>query len=132
MVAAIVMGSLLALNPLARAQDPPARKPAANQDAAGRRGNAMQRLTERLKLTDEQKPKVEAALKEMRTKAAELRKDTSLTPEERRTKMQPLREALNKQMKGILTPDQYEQWQKMSARNPRGGRKARRGSAAQN
>lgn len=132
MIAVIALGGTLALSPLARSQDNSASRPEANQGAGARRGNMMQRINEHLSLTDEQKPKVEAALKEMRTKATELRKDTSLTPEERRAKMQPIREALNKKMKVILTSEQYEKWQKMSQRRPRTGRKSGSATSAQN
>lgn len=132
MIAVIAVGGVLALSPLARSQDNSSARPAAKQDAASRRGNMMQRITERLSLTDDQKPKVEAALKEMRTKAAELRKDTSLTAADRQAKMKPIREELNKQMKTILTSDQYEKWQKMSQRGPRTGSKGSKAASAQN
>ena len=39
--------------------------------------------------------------------------DTSLTPEDRRAKMKALRDDTTTQMKAVLTPEQFDKWQKM-------------------
>jgi Spy/CpxP family protein refolding chaperone len=75
----------------------------------------MERMTEALKLTDEQKPKVEAVLKDMAKKREDLR---DVPQDERRDKARALRDEQDKKMKEILTPEQYEKYQAM----PRGGR----------
>jgi len=78
------------------------------------------RMAEELKLTDTQKPKVEALLKEQAEKIRGLR---DATPEVRREKAQAMRADMDKKMKDILTADQYTSWQKMRAqgREGRGG-----------
>ncbi len=113
-ITALVAGSLLACATLATAQD-------AKESKKGRGPSVQQRLdqmSEQLNLTDAQKPKVKAVLEENAKKMQELRGDTSLSQEQRREKMQAMREEQTKKFKEILTPEQYEKYQKM----PRGGR----------
>ncbi len=112
LVAAMVIGGLLACSMLATAQDAtnaPARK-------GGKRGfsveQQLERMTTQLNLTDEQKPKVKAALDDQQKKLHEMRGDTNLTREERMEKMKTMRADMEKKMKGILNPDQFEKWQK--------------------
>jgi Spy/CpxP family protein refolding chaperone len=80
----------------------------------------LKRMAEELKLTDAQKTKVEALLKEQ---AEKMRGTRDATPEERREKAQALRADMDKKMKDILTADQYASWQKMRSqgREGRGG-----------
>jgi len=70
----------------------------------------MTRMTEELKLTDEQQPKVKAVLEASSKEMQGLR---DLSREERRPKMQAIMDEEGKKLKDILTPDQYEKWQKM-------------------
>jgi Spy/CpxP family protein refolding chaperone len=116
----MALGGLLLCGTAAFAQD------AAPQ--AKKRGGAptIEQLTTELKLTDEQKPKVEAALKEFQTKSRELRTDTSLSQEDRRTKTTALRDDLNKKMKEILTPEQLEKYQALRP----GGKKGKKAADA--
>jgi periplasmic protein CpxP/Spy len=118
--AALAVGSLLVGLP-ANAQDSTNAAPAAR--AGGNRGmrggpNIDQLATE-LKLTDDQKAKVKPILEAQRQKMTDLRQDTTLSQEDRRTKMQAIREDTLKQMKEVLTPEQYDQYQKMGQRNRR-------------
>jgi len=80
----------------------------------------LNRMAEELKLTETQKTKVEAALKEQAEKIRGLR---DATPEVRREKAQAMRTDMDKKMKEILTADQYASWQKMrpQGREGRGG-----------
>ena len=115
-MAMLVLGGLLTCGSVAFAQD------AAPQAKKGR-GPSLEQLTTELKLTDEQKPKVEAALKDMMDKQRELRNETD--QEARRTKQTALREELTKKMKEILTPEQFEKYQAMRpAGGKKGGKKA--------
>src|SRR5215471_6754320 len=112
-IAAIALGSLVAFSNLATAQQEGGKKkgmPTVEQ--------RMEQLDSALTLTAEQKPKVEGVVKESMKKMQDLRADTSLSQEDRRDKMRTIREDEAKQMKGILTPEQYEKYQAM----PRGGR----------
>lgn len=128
--AVLAAAGLLALSIPAQAADtntpaapttPPAGGPPGMR---GPRMSVEQRLTqlsESLKLTDDQKPKVKALLDEQQKQMADLRQ---AAPEDRRTKMQALREEMNTKMKDILTPEQYETYSKMA---PPGGRRGGNG-----
>jgi Spy/CpxP family protein refolding chaperone len=122
-IIAALAAAVLAFSPGLNAQEKEAKRQ--RPPGAGQRGDMIKerltRMAEELKLTDAQKPKVEAALKEQIEKMRGLR-DTA--PEERRTKVQALRVDLDKKMKEILTAEQYEKWQKTreQGRGPREGR----------
>ena len=134
LVAALVAGVLVAYNPAGLAQDAAAKDATASKDApkspsapgapGGQRAEAakerLNKLSEDLKLTDEQKPKVEALLREQQEKMRGSRGSTT-TPEERREKMKAVREEMTKKMKNILTPEQFAKWEKMPQMGPRPG-----------
>jgi Spy/CpxP family protein refolding chaperone len=105
-------GSLLAFSSgLRAAEGQDAKK---SEGGAGNRGAAMQerldKMSEELKLTDEQKGKVKEAYKAQFEKMRGLR---DASPEERREKGKAMMDEQDKKMKEILKPDQYEKWQKM-------------------
>lgn len=64
----------------------------------------LKRIDEAVTLTDEQKPKVKAALEEQ---AKALQEARNAAPEDRRAKFQAARTDFNKKLKEILTPEQY-------------------------
>lgn len=107
-VAMLVLGGLLACGTLATAQEAKGGK-----DKGGKRGPGVEQLLERmttdLKLTDAQKPKVKAALEENMKQRQALR---DVPQDQRREKMSALMEEQKKKMKAILTPEQFEKWQK--------------------
>lgn len=128
LIAAMALGGLVACSMLATAQEAtnaPARK-------GGKRGfsveQQMERLNTQLNLTDEQKPKVKAVLEDQQKKMQEMRGDTNLTREERQEKMKTMRTDMEKKMKQVLTPDQFEKWQKsrdqFRKKGPGGDKKA--------
>ena len=121
LIAALAIGGLMACSTLATAQDSTNNVP----KKGGKRGmqtveQQMQRYTDQLTLTDDQKPKVKAVLEESSKKRQEIMGDTSLDRSAIREKMQPIMEEQNKKMKAILTDDQYTKYQEM---NQRGGKK---------
>ena len=126
---ALAVGGLLACGTVANAGDttntppstPPAGGPPAGQRGPGMRGPTLDQLAATLKLTDEQKAKVKPILDARDQKLKDLRADTTLSPEDRRTRMQAIRDDMATQMKAVLTPDQFDQWQKMSQRQRRPG-----------
>ena len=83
----------------------------------------MTRFTEELSLTDEQKPKIKAALEESQKKRQEIFADSSLSREQRMEKMRPITEEQDKKFKEILKPDQYAKYEKLrdEMRRNRGG-----------
>jgi Spy/CpxP family protein refolding chaperone len=131
LIAAMAMGGLVACSTLATAQDstptPDAKK--------GKRGpqtieQQMERLAP-LKLTDEQKPKVEAVLKESSKKRQEIVNDPNFDRSQMREKMQPIMEKQNEKMKAILTEDQFKQYQELNQRGKKGGKKKANAPPAQ-
>jgi Spy/CpxP family protein refolding chaperone len=132
LIAALAAGSLLVWSPALRAGDtntppstPPAGAPPAGQRPPGMRAApTLDQLAQQLNLTDDQKAKVKPILEARDQKVRDLRGDTSLTPEDRRAKMKALRDDMITQMKAVLTPEQFDKWQKMS---PAGMRDRRNG-----
>ena len=123
LIAAIIVGVLLAYSPAARAQDGEKKKDAPKREGrpggpGGERGadfmkERLDKMSEELKLNEEQKKKTEAALKEQMEKMRGLRQDSSLSNEQKREKFTAAREALDKEMKKILTADQFAKYEKM-------------------
>ena len=125
LIAAMVLGGLLAISTVAMAQDTNANKDA-KKGGKGRFTveQRMERLTTELKLTETQQPKVKAVL-EATSKSMQGLRD--LPQEERRPKMQGIREEENKKLKEILTPEQmekYTQLQQSMGRKGGGKKKA--------
>lgn len=119
LIAAMALGALLACGTAAKAQDN-------KEGKGGKKGlptvqERMDRMTEALKLTDEQKPKVKVALEDSDKKMHEIMADSSASREDRRDKMQTVRTDEGKKMKEILTADQYTKYEEM--RPARGGKK---------
>jgi periplasmic protein CpxP/Spy len=114
LVAALAVGGLLASATITSAQDSTAPK---------KKGPSVEQRVDRLNtevtLTADQKTKVTALFEDDQKKMRELRQDTSLSQEDRRTKGRELRTAEDKKLKEILTPEQWDKWQK--ARPQRGG-----------
>jgi periplasmic protein CpxP/Spy len=124
LLAALAAGVLLAGSSALRAQDtnntPPAGEHGPGMKSRG--GSSLEQLTKALDLTDDQKPKVKAALAEQMQKMNELRKDpdfASLSREDKMAKMKPIRDELTAKMKAVLTPEQFAKYQEMTKRGPR-------------
>lgn len=129
LIAALIAGVLVAYSPAASAQEAkddksPPKGEGRPGGPGGARGEAakerLNKLAEELKLTDVQKTKVEAVMKEQQEKMRGSR-DPNATPEERKEKMKAGREELSKKMKAILTPDQFTKWEKMPQGRGPGG-----------
>ena len=106
-------------HPTKQAQPAKAEHPAAAPEKGGKQMSPAARraahMKENLGLTDEQTAKVQAAFEDFQKKNAELRTQAAeMTPEERATRMQTRKknqEELQTQLKGILTPEQWEKHQ---------------------
>ena len=124
LIAALIAAVLVAYSPAASAQA--AKDTNAPPKGEGRPGGPqamkerLNKLAEDLKLTDDQKTKVEAVMKAHGEKMRASR-DPNATPEERRAKMKAGREELSKKMKGILTAEQFAKWEKMPLGRGPGG-----------
>lgn len=93
---------------VATAQDTKAPRRGANID------QRIEQLDKELTLTADQKTKLKAYFEGERKKMQDLRADTSLTREQRQEKMKAFREDSNKEMKSILTADQFTKWEKQA------------------
>jgi len=114
LIAALATGAMLACGSL-RAADtntPPAGGPPAGERGPGMRGGRPD-LAKILDLTDEQKPKVEAIMKDAGEKRKALREDTSLSQEDKRAKAKAIQEDTTAKMKAVLTPEQFAKFEKM-------------------
>lgn len=119
LVAALVLGGLVAGSTLANAQDSNAPKKKRGMNIE----QQMERMTEALTLTDEQKPKVKAALEETNKKRQAIMSDTNIERSQMREKMRPLMEEQNKKMKEILTETQYKKYQELQQQRGKQGAK---------
>ena len=119
-LAGLVLGGLVACSSSAMAQD---QKPGGK---GGRGGfsveQQMERLETELKLTDDQKPKVKAALEATAKKRQELR-DSGTSREEMRDKMRAIMDDQDKKMKEILKPEQYTKYEEVRSQMRQGGKK---------
>jgi Spy/CpxP family protein refolding chaperone len=129
-LAALATGSLLVFSPAATAADtnapamtPPAGAPPPGARGGPRGGPTLDQIAQQLNLTDDQKAKVKPILDTRDQKMKDLRADTTLSQEDRRTKMQTIRQETTDAMKGVLTPEQFDKYQEMQqrARNRAGG-----------
>jgi len=69
-----------------------------------------ERLTKQLNLTSDQQSKVQRILQQQQTSMQNLRQDSSVSPQDRRTKMMDIRSATNTQIRALLTADQQQKW----------------------
>jgi protein CpxP len=115
LIAALIAGVMFAYSPALRAQD--AKK---HEGRPGMRQH-FDKMAEDLKLTDEQKTKVQALFKSQAEKGRAIREDSSLTDAQKREKGKALREDMTKGMKEILTSEQFAQWEKMRPQGRPGG-----------
>jgi hypothetical protein len=83
----------------------------------------LERLKEKLSLTDDQTGQIKQILKEQMQQGRALRQDDSLSDDDRRAKMLALMKTAHDQIRALLTPDQ----QKIFDTMPMGGGR-RRGS----
>jgi periplasmic protein CpxP/Spy len=81
----------------------------------------LARLDERLHLSEDQKGKVRTILQDRAAAAEKLRSDSSLSPEDRRSKMQSIFAEHNEQIKGVLNDQQKQQFEQMMERRGRMG-----------
>lgn len=121
----ILAASLIALSVSVPAfSAPDAAAPAAKAQAGkpgkgkGRAGGGFKRMDDalaKLNLTAEQKPKVDAAIKDAKAEAKKIR-ESGGTPEEKRPKMRELQKGLRDKLQAILTPEQLKQLKEATAR----------------
>lgn len=75
-----------------------------------------QRLSKRLKLSDEQTGQVKLIFSDQMQQMQSIRQDTSLQPQDRRAKMQALRQDTDNKIRGVLNDDQKKKYDAMQQR----------------
>ncbi len=112
---AILIAVALPLGMIAQTEAPPAQSQGQmgeHHDHMGRMGGPpspqqhLDHLSQMLNLTDDQKAKIKPIIEDTTTQSQNLRKDTSLSPEDRHAKMRDLHEKSMAQIRGFLTTDQ--------------------------
>lgn len=98
----------------------------------GGRGPNIEMLAQQLNLTADQKTKLEPVLKSQQEKMQALRKDESLSREDRQAKNKAIREEANAAIKAVLTPEQATKFADLQAKGPRGGPQGKKGDKPQN
>jgi periplasmic protein CpxP/Spy len=102
----------------------------------GRRGSAqhqrqhMAMLAEKLGLTAEQKTQFQQIGRDMRKQGMAIRQDSSLTDDQKKAKMQELRQQSHKQMFSVLTPEQKEKLKQMHEEHKKEQDKSKSGDQA--
>jgi protein CpxP len=104
--------------------------------APPRRGGAnveqrIERLDKEVTLTADQKAKLKTYFEAEAKKRQALREDTSLTREQKREKARAIGSDLQKEMKSILTSEQYAKWEKAVANMRDQARQKGKGQAKQ-
>jgi len=72
-------------------------------------------LTKQLKLTSDQQPRVLDILKSEQSQMEKLRSDSSLSQDDRRSKMMDIHKSSNDQIRALLDSDQQKKWDKMQS-----------------
>jgi Spy/CpxP family protein refolding chaperone len=83
----------------------------------------LQRLSDKLNLTDDQKTKLKPILQDQMDQMKAVREDTSLTPEQKRAKMKSTHTSFNEQINAVLTPEQqvkFKEMQQEHTQKPKG------------
>lgn len=96
-----------------------AAKPAKGKGKGAGGFKRLEAALAKLNLTAEQKPKVDAAIKEAKDSAKKLA-DAGGTPQERRPKMREVQKTLREKLTAILTPEQQTQFKEATARKKDG------------
>jgi periplasmic protein CpxP/Spy len=73
----------------------------------------VKHLTQKLSLTDDQQAKLKPILEDQRKQMDQIHNDSSLSREDRFSKMQQARTAGDTQIKALLTADQQKKFDKM-------------------
>ena len=81
----------------------------------------LQMLTSQLNLSSDQQQKIKPILENEGQQMQALHQDSSLSREDRMSKMQQIRQSTNDQIKPILTSEQQQKYQEMMSHQGRGG-----------
>jgi protein CpxP len=121
----VLAGAVCAAVPFVVAQDsgstPPQSAPSGAPPEHGRGGHfdpaqRTERLTKELKLTSDQQPKVLDILKSEQSKMQDLRSDSSVSQDDRRSKMMDIHKASDDQIRALLDANQQKKFDEMQSK----------------
>lgn len=108
---------VLATGLLLVGQDAAPQSPQTSQNAMGSAATSpdahFQMLSEKLNLTDEQKTKLKPMFEQQGQQMKAVKDDTSLSPEQKKTKMKSIHESFSDQINAVLTPEQQTKFKEM-------------------
>jgi protein CpxP len=78
------------------------------------RGPSLDRIEKALNLTDDEKPKVQPILESWHSQTMAVFQDSSLSRDDRQTKLKSIHDDITAKLQPILTADQMATWQKVS------------------
>jgi periplasmic protein CpxP/Spy len=88
-------------------QNPPAAAPHGKHKMQGHNvADRLEMMSKRLNLTDEQKTKIQPILQNEAQQMRAIHQNTSLTPDQRKTQVEQVRQSSQDQIKQLLTPEQ--------------------------
>ncbi len=100
---------LLAVPALRAQTSTPPQEPNPTPEANEPRGGDREGLRD-LDLTDDQRKQIQAIHQNEKQQLEAVKNDPTLTPEQKRQKAKQIRTASNKQISGLLTPEQRKKW----------------------
>jgi periplasmic protein CpxP/Spy len=102
-------------NSTSQPQSPQAGAPSGHWQGHGRPDPAKrtEMLTKQLGLTSDQQPKVLDILKSEQSQMEKLHSDSSLSQDDRRSKMMDIHKSTDDQIRGVLNSDQQKKWDEM-------------------
>jgi periplasmic protein CpxP/Spy len=113
----LTLSAFIGLAPIVRADDTPATPPPAagggTNGPAGRANMraAMDKFLTSINATEDQKEQLKTIFKDRNEKLKAMRDDTSLSKEDKKAKRTEIADATNTKVKGVLTADQYTQYE---------------------
>lgn len=105
----------------------PNNQPPAQENSGGHHGpmdpaQRTQALTQQLNLTADQQAKVQQILQSESSQMESLRSDSSLSQQDRHSKMMAIHQTSDTQIRALLDPDQQKKWDAMQAKRGQWGR----------
>ena len=134
----VAAGAIAIAAPFAAAQDSPSQNSdqQAPAQANGHRhgmdpAQRTQELTRKLKLSTDQQAKVKDALESEHSQMETLHQDSSLSQDDRRSKMMDIRKTTDTQIRGLLDSNQQKKWDEMQAQRGQWGQHRGQGAPDQ-
>lgn len=112
-----IAGVVYILTPVTAAKTQDAQTAASQAQSAMTQDDAdsrLQRLSQELNLTDDQKTKLKPILQDESQQLQAVKSDTSMTQDQKLAKANEIRTAHKSKIDEILTPEQQQKWQQMA------------------